>query len=76
MPLPSVYSITLPTLELLSDEKIHSSAEIADYLARHFNLTEAERSELVRNSRQTKLHNYAGWARFEIEKSARASLSQ
>lgn len=68
MPLPSLYSITLPTLELLSDEKIHSSTEIADYLAQRFNLTEAERSELVRNSRQTKLRNYASWARFELKR--------
>lgn len=68
MPLPNLYSITLPILELLSDGKIHSSTEIADYLVQSFNLTEAERSELVRNSRQTKLRNYASWARFELKR--------
>lgn len=66
MPVPTLFSITLPTLEILSDGKIHSSTEIVNYLSQCFNLTEAERSELVRGGSQTKLNNRASWARSEL----------
>ena len=66
MAVPSLFSMTLPMLQLLGDEDIHNFAETVEHLANHFDLTEAEKNERVPIGVQTRLANRTGWARTEM----------
>lgn len=67
MPVPSLFDLTLPMLEFLSDGQIHTFPEATDYLAKRFDLTESEKHERVPSGVQTRLQNRVGWARTELK---------
>ena len=68
MALPKLYDITLPLLQFLNDQNLHSRTEITNHLANHFNLTEEERNKLKPSGGQTVFQNRVDWARFELKK--------
>ena len=66
MPIPTMFNLTLPILELLGDGERHHSSAFADRLAQHFNLTEAEKNERT-SSGQKRFVNRISWARMELK---------
>jgi len=66
--IPDFQSIMLPLLEIIGDKKEHTIQEIRDSLAKYFNLTEEERSELLSKSKQQRFNNRVGWARTYLKK--------
>jgi len=68
--IPDFQSIMLPLLEIIGDKKEHTIQEIRDSLAKYFNLTEEERSELLSKSKQQRFNNRVGWARTYLKKAA------
>lgn len=52
--IPGFQTFMLPLLELLADGEEHTIADVRDRLAAAFQLTEADRSELVPLGRQTR----------------------
>lgn len=62
MPVPDFQSITLPLLQLLKDGAAHRLSDVTEQIADQFQLTEAERSELL-PSGQRRLLNRVAWAR-------------
>ena len=66
--IPDFQSIMLPLLEITGDKKEHTIQEVRDLLAKHFHLTEEERSELLSKSKQQRFHNRVGWARTYLGK--------
>ncbi len=53
-------------LEILGDGKPHHIKELAEKLAKHFNLTSEERGELLASGKQPKFLNRVIWARLEL----------
>jgi restriction system protein len=68
MPVPKYHEFMLPMLEILSDGQEHSLRELIDRVADRFNLTDAERKELLPTGAQSVLDNRAGWARTYLKK--------
>lgn len=68
MPVPKYHELMLPMLEILSDSQEHSLREIIERIADRFNLTDAERRELLPTGAQSILDNRAGWARTYLKK--------
>ena len=66
--IPDFQSIMLPLLEITGDKKEHTIQEVRDLLAKHFNLSEEERSELLSKSKQQRFNNRVGWARTYLGK--------
>ncbi|MXZ19115.1 MAG: restriction endonuclease [Caldilineaceae bacterium SB0665_bin_25] len=66
MPIPTMFDLTLPVLELLGDGEIYHNSVLADQLAQRFNLTEAERNERT-SSGQRRFANRISWARIELK---------
>ncbi|MFN8593124.1 MAG: restriction endonuclease [Thermomicrobiales bacterium] len=62
MPLPDYQKFMLPLLQYLSDGQTRSRAERAEWLANHFQLTEAQREELLPSGKSTTLYSRMGWA--------------
>jgi restriction system protein len=58
----------LPLLEIIGDKKEHAIQEIRNSLAKYFNLTEEEKSELLSKSKQQIFNNRVGWARTYLKK--------
>ena len=57
-----------PVLEVLADaEGFIGSAEIIDWVARHFSLTDEERAERLKSG-QLRLYNRTYWAITDLEK--------
>jgi restriction system protein len=67
MPIPDYQTIMLPLLRLTSDGQEHSSREAIDRLSEHFQLTPAERKELL-SSGQQMFDNRVGWATTYMKK--------
>ena len=65
---PDFQSIMLPLLEITGDKKEHTIQEVRDLLAKYFNLTEDEISELLSKSKQQRFNNRVGWARTYLKK--------
>lgn len=65
--IPTYEEIMLPLLKLLSDGKEHSLNEAEETLSKHFNVTEAERRQLI-PSGQAVFRNRIGWARTYMKK--------
>ncbi len=65
MPIPTMFDLTLPVLELLGDGEIYHNSVLADQLAQRFNLTEAERNERT-SSGQRRFANRISWARMKL----------
>jgi restriction system protein len=62
MAIPKFYEFMLPLLNLMADGKEYSRLDAFEALAKHFQLTEAERKELLPSGR-TVFNNRASWAR-------------
>jgi len=58
----------LPLLQLTDDRAEHSSREAVEALASHFNLSDAERTELLPSGTQTRFATRVGWARTNLKK--------
>ena len=65
MPIPTMYDLTLPILELLGDGKIHDKSSLVDHLAQHFNLTATEIKERTPGG-SNRLANRISWTRMEL----------
>ncbi len=68
MPIPDFQSIMLALLEHTSDAKDHSLPETEDHLAQRFNLTKAERDEMLSSGKQSRFGNRVGWAKQHLMK--------
>ena len=63
MAVPSYEAIFRPILTIVNDGREHRFSELVDQLADHFQLSDAERSELLPGGSQTRFRNRVGWAR-------------
>lgn len=68
MPIPDYQSCMLPFLSFLIDGSDHTLREAEEALADHFNLTPAERAELLPSGQQGVFKNRIGWARTYLKK--------
>lgn len=59
--IPDFQTIMLPLLEILADKKEHSLKDLLLQICDKYNLTEAEREELVPSGVQTKIYNRITW---------------
>ena len=66
MPIPTMFDLTLPILELLGDGESYHNSALADQLALRFKLTEAERNQRT-SSGQRRFSNRISWARMELK---------
>ena len=66
MPIPEFNEIKAPALQVFSDGKLRKVAEIYEVLAKHFNLTLEEQSELLPSGTQSRWHNRANWACYDL----------
>jgi restriction system protein len=66
MPIPDLFTITLPLLKKLSDSQEHSLNDLIDALAVEFKLTEEEKNEMLPSGSQQRFRNRVGWARSEL----------
>ena len=55
----------LPLLQILADGEVHHVSELRERLAEHFEVTEADRQELLKNGARRFDHNVA-WARTDL----------
>jgi restriction endonuclease Mrr len=65
---PDFQTIMLPLLEFARDDREHPLSEAIEYLVIHFNLTDAERKELLPSGKQPVFDNRVGWARTHLKK--------
>lgn len=68
MAIPDYQTLMLPFLKLLADGTEHTLPEITESLAVEFNLTEAERHELLPSGNQEIIRNRVGWVRTYLKK--------
>lgn len=68
MSIPDYQKTMLPLLTFASDNNEHSLREGIEYLANHFNLTPAERQELLPSRSQAIFDNRVGWAKMHLLK--------
>lgn len=66
--LPDFQTIMLPVLKLLNDKKEHKLQELIAKISDDFNLTEAEKKELLPSGNQAIINNRVGWARTYLKK--------
>jgi restriction system protein len=66
--IPSYEEIMLPLLKFLSDKREHSLQEADDVLSNQFNLSDAEKRELLPSGQQPLFRNRLGWARSYMKK--------
>ena len=67
---PDYQKAMLPILQCVADGEEHSLSELVDATVRHFNLTDADRDELLPSGTQSKLTNRVSWARTYLTKAA------
>ena len=68
MPIPDFQSIMLPLLKILADGKVYKYREIFEALVREFQVTEAERKEMLPSGQQEIFANRVGWAKTYLKK--------
>ena len=68
MAIPDYQSLMLPLLELASDQLEHSLREAMDTLAARFDLTDADRRELLSSGRTPAFYNRVSWAKTYVQK--------
>ena len=66
--IPDFQAVMLPLLEFASDGQEHTLSEAIANLATHFNLTEAERKELLPSGKQSRFNNRVGWSSTHFKK--------
>jgi restriction system protein len=62
MAIPDFQSIMLPVLQIAADGQEHNQSEVRDALALQFQLTEAERNEMLPSGRQARFSNRVAWS--------------
>ena len=67
MTIPDFQTIMLPLLKFCADEKEHTNREAIDYLAEEFDLSDAERKELLPSGRQAVFDNRIAWSRAHLK---------
>ncbi|WP_211249762.1 winged helix-turn-helix domain-containing protein [Solidesulfovibrio alcoholivorans] len=67
MPVPDFQSIMLPLLDCFKDRKEHSNDAINECLARYFNLTNEEMSQLLPSGKQRVFGNRVAWAKTNLK---------
>ncbi|MGH3640957.1 MAG: GmrSD restriction endonuclease domain-containing protein [Mycobacterium sp.] len=67
MPVPDFQSLMLPLLKLAGDGEEHVFAEAVERLAQEFQLSDDDRSQLLRSG-QTRLYNRVGWTTTYLKK--------
>ena len=73
MAIPKYDDMTLPILKILSDGQEHTVSELAERMAKHFNLSPEEQSMTLPSSNATYLKVRAGWAAFGLRKAGLAA---
>jgi restriction system protein len=68
MPVPDYQTLMLPLLRLTADSQEHTLAQAVEVLAQQFDLSEAERNEMLPSGGQLKIFNRIGWARSYMAK--------
>jgi len=68
MPIPDYQTLMLPLLRFAGDNNDHTTREAVDVLATEFQLTSAERSELLASGQQAIFNNRVGWANSYLKK--------
>ena len=68
MTIPDFQSIMLPLLEIVKDGQEHSHREVRESLAAQFNLSDAEKRELLPSGRQARFDNRVAWSRAYLKK--------
>ncbi len=68
MAIPDFQSIMLPLLQTAADGAEHIQHEINTKLAEFYQLTDAERSEMLPSAKQARFDNRVGWARSYLQK--------
>ncbi len=68
MAIPDFQSIMLPLMKYSSDGKDHTLRETIEHLAKVFNLSEVERTELLPSGSQAIFDNRVGWAKTHLYK--------
>src|ERR1700687_396375 len=61
MAVPDFQTLLLPVLTMAGDDREHNLTETLDILARQFQLTEVDRSEVLRSG-QSRFYNRLGWS--------------
>ena len=68
MPIPDYQTLMLPLLRFAGDSNDHTTREAVEVLATEFQLTSAERSELLASGQQAIFNNRVGWANSYLKK--------
>lgn len=68
MPIPDYQTLMLPLLRFAADGKDHTTREAVEVLSTEFQLTPAERSELLASGQQAIFNNRVGWANSYLKK--------
>jgi restriction system protein len=68
MSIPDYQTLMLPLLKFSGDGNDHTTREAVDHLAGEFQLTPAERTELLPSGQQAMFNNRVGWANSYLKK--------
>lgn len=68
MPIPDYQTLMLPLLRVAADGSDHTTREAVEVLATEFQLTSAERNELLASGQQAIFNNRVGWANSYLKK--------
>lgn len=68
MPIPDYQTLMLPLLKITGDGKEHTLAQTAEAVAQQFNLSEADRNEMLPSGGQLKIFSRLGWSRTYMAK--------
>lgn len=68
MPIPDYQTLMLPLLRFAADGNDHTTCEAVEALATEFQLTSAERNELLASGQQAIFNNRVGWANSYLKK--------
>jgi restriction system protein len=68
MPIPDYQTLMLPLLRFAADGNDHTTREAVEGLATEFQLTPAERKELLASGQQAIFNNRVGWANSYLKK--------
>jgi restriction system protein len=68
MPIPDYQTLMLPLLRFAADGNDHTTREAVEVLANEFQLTPAERNELLASGQQATFNNRVGWANSYLKK--------
>ncbi|MCQ1550459.1 MAG: restriction endonuclease [Candidatus Accumulibacter phosphatis] len=68
MPIPDYQTLMLPLLRFAADGNDHTTREAVEILATEFQLTPAQRNELLASGQQAIFNNRVGWANSYLKK--------